>query len=506
MREIDREAIEVFGLPGVVLMENAGMGAAHAIEDYIAEKDIRRVLIVAGKGNNGGDGFVVARHLVNSGLDCDICLAGKKTDIKGDAMTHMDVAAAMGIKIFEMTDSIPPLEKAIHQSDLIIDALFGTGLNQPVNAYYRGIIDAINLSERPVVSLDIPSGLDSTTGRPLDEAVNADMTVTFCLPKVGTVIYPGAAYVGELVLADIGVPRELLEKDTLMTHLILEGDIEDILIPRQPEAHKGAFGHLLVIAGSSGKSGAAVMTAQAAMRSGSGLVTVAAPTGINSILQIKLTEVMTEPLLGRDEGFLDSSAIEDALGLMENKAAVVIGPGISRREETGKMIRELVRRLTPPAVIDADAIWHLSRSKEIIRDAKNPLILTPHPGEMGHLMGISSKEVQDDRMTASRRFATEYNCYLVLKGARTLIATPEGEVFINTTGNPGMATAGTGDVLAGMIGSFLGQGYSPLESCISGVYLHGRAGDDAAREKGQAGLMATDIIENIPGVIKKITS
>lgn len=506
MREIDRRAIEEFRIPGVVLMENAGRGAACAVEDYIADKDINKVLIVAGKGNNGGDGFVLARHLVNGGLDCEICLAGEKTDVGGDARTNMDVAAAMGIKIDEMVENITPLEKVIHQSDLIIDALLGTGLNQPVKDFYRGIIDAVNFSELPVISLDIPSGLDSTTGRPLGAAIEADMTVTFCLPKVGTVIYPGADYVGELVLADIGAPYELLEDDDFKTSLIMEEDMVDILLPRGGDTHKGTYGHLLIVAGSTGKSGAAVMTARAAMRSGAGLVTVAAPSGINIILEMKLTEVMTEPLSGKDEGFLDSSAIEGVKALLDNKASIVIGPGLSRREETGRLVREVTRKLKIPALLDADALWHLSGEKNIIKEAAIPLILTPHPGEMAHLLGISSKEVQEGRISVSRKFATDYNCYLVLKGARTLVATPEGEVFINRTGNPGMATAGTGDVLSGMIGSFLGQGYSPLEACLASVYLHGQAGDLAAKEKGEASLIATDIIEKIPEVINKITS
>ncbi|MBE9502924.1 MAG: NAD(P)H-hydrate dehydratase [Proteobacteria bacterium] len=506
MREIDSRTIEEFRIPGVVLMENAGRGAACAVEDYIADKDINKVLVVAGKGNNGGDGFVLARHLVNGGLDCEICLAGKESDVSGDARTNMDVASAMGITIHEMVENIASLEKAIHQSDLIVDALFGTGLNQPVKDFYRGIIDAVNFSELPVISLDIPSGLDSTTGRPLGAAIEADMTVTFCLPKIGSIIYPGADYVGELVLADIGAPYELLENDDLKTSLIMEEDMVDILLPREGDTHKGTYGHLLIVAGSTGKSGAAVMTARAAMRSGAGLVTVAAPSGINSILEMKLTEVMTEPLSGKDEAFLDSSVIEGVMALLDRKASIIIGPGLSRREETGKMVREVMSRLKIPALLDADALWHLSDEKDIIKKAASPLILTPHPGEMAQLLGISSKEVQEDRILVARKFATHYNCYLVLKGARTLVGTPDGEVFINQIGNPGMATAGTGDVLSGMIGSFLGQGYSPLEACLAGVYLHGQAGDLAANEKGEAGLIATDIIEKIPEVINKITS
>ena len=504
MREIDRAAIEDFGIPGVVLMENAGRGAAHEIENFILEHDLNKVLILAGKGNNGGDGFVAARHLVNIGIDCEVCLAGKKSDVKGDARGNLDIALQMGISIYEIVENISCLEKLLSVSDVIVDALLGTGLKQEVKAFSRGIIAAVNFSELPVISLDIPSGIDSTTGFPLGTAIEADMTVTFCLPKLGTILYPGADYSGELILADIGAPYELLRNEEIKTNIVTKESISKMFLPRDANSHKGTYGHLLVVAGSAGKSGAAVMTAQAAMRSGTGLVTVAAPSAISDNLEVKLTEAMMEAL-SCENGMLKESAAEEIINLLKNKSTAVIGPGLSRTTATGKVVKKVVRQLGTPAVIDADALWHLSDCRDLIKDRDEALILTPHPGEMAHLVGITTKEVQENRIAVARDFSVENSCYLVLKGARTIVATPDGEVYINTTGNPGMATGGTGDVLCGMIGAFLSQGYSSLDSSLMAVYLHGLAGDDAAQKKGEAGLIATDIINYIPSSIVKLT-
>lgn len=506
MKEIDRRAIEEFGIPGAVLMENAGRGAAEVIEEFLYESGIEKVLIIAGKGNNGGDGFVAARHLANRDAACEVCLIGKKTDVKGDAKTNLDIADKMGIEIREVTDERKILAEAINRAGLIVDALFGTGLSKEVGGFYREVIEAINGSGLPVISLDIPSGLDSSAGRPLGIAVEADMTVTFCLPKVGSLVYPGADYAGELVLADIGAPYPLLENNEIMTSLIRREDVEGILTPRKADSHKGVYGHLLVVAGSRGKTGAAVMTAQGAMRSGAGLATVAAPSGINDILENNLIEVMTEPVISGIGDFLDKTSLTQLLELVKNKDVVVLGPGLSREPETGELLRELIPALSIPVVLDADALWHLANFKETLKSTKVPFILTPHPGEMGRLADVRSKDVQSDRIGISRGFAKEYGCYLILKGARTLVATPEGEVFINTTGNPGMATAGTGDVLCGIVGALLCQGYSPLEASVAGIFIHGEAGDRVAAKKGEVGLIATDIIGELPYVFREMLS
>jgi len=506
MRELDRRAIEEYGIPGVVLMENAGRGATDTIEDMLVTDKIDTVLIIAGKGNNGGDGFVVARHLVNRGLDCSILLIGKVSEVDGDARINLDIALKMGVEVREAVSDISLVEEEIRSAGLVVDALFGTGLSKEVGGFYAEVIDRINMADSPIVSLDIPSGLDASTGRVLGTTVEADMTVTFCLPKIGSIIHPGVDYVGELILVDIGAPIDLLEDRALKTSLILEEDAAEVLLPRDENSHKGSYGHLLVVAGSRGKTGAAVLAAEAAMRSGAGLVTLAAPESLNNILENKLTEIMTEPLPEEKDGFLGKGSAKKILSALEGKSTLLLGPGISRQDETGKVVRELLANLSIPAVIDADALWHLSGALELIHDSKASLILTPHPGEMARLLGISVAEVQADRIGISREFAVEYACYLILKGARTIIATPSGETFINTTGNPGMASGGTGDVLAGLVGSLLAQGCSPLESSIAGVYIHGLAGDMAAEEMGEAGLIASDIIGKIPEVMRELAT
>lgn len=502
MEEIDRRAIEDYGMAGIVLMENAGRGAADAIEGFLKDKHVESVLVITGKGNNGGDGFVVARQLVNRGLKCTVLLACEKSSINGDAKINLDIALKMEIDLLEIGDDLSACKDLINSSSLVVDALFGTGLNQDVRGKYREIISMINSSDTPVISLDIPSGLNATTGNPMGIAVEAEMTVTFCLPKAGLVIYPGADYAGELVLADIGAPFSLTDDNRIKTSLVLEDDLASILIPRSPDTHKGTYGHTVIIAGSTGKSGAAILAAMGAMRSGAGLVTVAVPSSINGTLENNLTEVMTEPLAEDIPGYIGKGAVTAILDLLDGKAAAVIGPGLSRGDETGIALCEVVRNINLPSVLDADALFHLAGSIDIVGNSGVPLILTPHPGEMAKLLGITPGDVQADRINIAKKFATQYGCYLVLKGARTVIATPDGYVFINTTGNPGMATAGTGDVLAGMIGAFLSQGYSPLNSSIAGVYLHGKAGDMAAMEQGQVSLIATDIIDFIPDVIK----
>jgi len=506
MREIDRKAIEDYGISGCVLMENAGRGAADAIEDFIKDNNLERVLVIAGKGNNGGDGFVVARHLVNRGIDCTVLLAFEKSSARCDAAANLDIALKMEVDVREPGDDLSSFKELICRPGIIVDALLGTGLNQDVSGSYREIIEMINRSGSPVVSLDIPSGLNATTGRPMRVAVEADMTVTFCLPKLGLVIYPGADYTGELVLVDIGAPYCLTEDSAIRTALILEEDVRLLLAPRRADTHKGTYGHTLIVAGSAGKSGAALMAAMGAMRTGAGLVTVAAPSSINPVLESSLTEVMTEPLFEEIPGYMGKEAAPAIIALLEGKAAAVIGPGISRRDVTCAVLLEVLGKIDIPVVLDADALWHIAGFMDLLKRFETPLILTPHPGEMARLLGVSVRDVQADRIGISRRFAAEYGCYLVLKGARTVVAAPDGDLFINTTGNPGMATAGAGDVLSGMIGAFLSQGFSPLHSCIAGVFLHGKAGDTAALLKGERGLIATDIIELIPDVIKEIST
>ncbi|MDP3261197.1 MAG: NAD(P)H-hydrate dehydratase, partial [Thermodesulfovibrionales bacterium] len=371
----------------------------------------------------------------------------------------------------------------------------------------------INASDSPVISVDIPSGISSDTGQIMGEAVRADYTVTFGLPKRGHLLYQGAEYAGRLFIEDIGFPEELLHSEKLNAELIEKRDISLLIPERQRYSHKGDYGHVLVIAGSRGKTGAAFMCAKACLRAGAGLVTIGVPESLLDVFQSRVTEEMTLPLPDKGDGTLSSKALEKILEFLSEKADVLaIGPGISITDDTKKLVRELLLNSTAPAVMDADAINSLEGNKQILKKAKAPIILTPHAGEMARLLRQSSvvsrqlsvkdaeliAKIEKDRINTAMSFAKETGTYLVLKGVPTVIAEPEGRVFINPTGNSGMASAGTGDVLTGMLSGFLGQGLNPLEASILGVYMHGLAGDIAAKDKGEHSLIASDIIDAIP--------
>jgi NAD(P)H-hydrate epimerase len=355
-----------------------------------------------------------------------------------------------------------------------------------------------------MVAVDIASGLDANTGKPLGTAIRASLTVTFGLPKVGHLISPGIDYTGELKIIDISIPKRLVEEERFQTFLLESGDIRRWLsVQRRPETHKGDYGHLLVIAGSVGKTGAAAMACEAALRMGAGLVTLAIPKSLNAIMEVKLTEVMTEPLPETPKQTLSLRALNSILHLCENKKAVIIGPGIGTTKETQSLILKLIKTLNLPIVLDADGLTALATQPKILPAMNRSLILTPHPGEMAKLIGSTPREVQEDRIGISRNFSQSRHVHLVLKGHRTLIATPKGEIFINPSGNPGMASGGTGDVLTGMIGGLICQGFDILPSLQMSVYLHGLAGDEIALEKGEKSLIATDLIQKIPALLER---
>jgi len=365
------------------------------------------------------------------------------------------------------------------------------------------VIDHLNTLQRPIVAIDIPSGLDADTGKPLGTAIRARLTITFGLPKVGHLIPPGLDYVGEVKVIDIGIPKKLVDEEKISTYLLEKDEINGWLsIPRNPNTHKGDYGHLLVIAGSVGKTGAAAMACEAALRMGAGLVTLAIPKSLNSIMEVKLTEVMTEPLPETPKQTLSLRAFSAILRLCENKRAVIIGPGLGTLKETQSLVLKLVRTLDLPIILDADGLTALATLPKIPPITNRSLILTPHPGEMARLIRSQVKEVLENRMGLSRNFSQSQHVHLVLKGHPTLISTPKGEVFINPTGNPGMASGGTGDVLTGMIGGLVCQGFDILSSLQVAVYLHGAAGDQGAQEKGEKSLIATDIIQKIPSLLK----
>ena len=506
MQEMDRLTIQQVGIPGPVLMENAGRAAVRFFLEHFKPGTGAHVLCLCGRGNNGGDGYVMARYLHQAGLRISVVVLAPLEKIAGDARLNLEIIRRLGLDIKEVVD---PQQWALAapgllEADYIVDGLLGTGLNSNVEGLYRAAIEAINHYQKPVMAIDIPSGLNADTGQIMGVAVRADLTVTFGLPKVGQMVFPGAGLVGRLVRADIGIPKAV-EGQVPGRHYLLEPeDFQSLLQEERVDTHKGRRGHLLVLAGSLGKTGAAVLTALGALRAGAGLVTVGIPAGLNAILEQKLTEAMTVPLAETAAGSLALAAEPEIEKLFQGKTALAIGPGLSTHPETVELVRRLVAKCPLPMVVDADGVNALAGHLRVLAAQKEHLVLTPHPGEMARLLDKQNKEVQADRLGLAARFAAEHGCYLVLKGARTLIAAPGGELFINPTGNPALAAGGSGDVLTGLIGGFLARGWPSLQAAMAGVYLHGLAADRLAAEQGQIGVLAQELLEPIPGLMSAL--
>lgn len=508
MKRLDRRAIEEFGIPGIVLMENAARATVNALGHYFPDLHKRRVAIIAGRGNNGGDALAVARYLLNKKISGQVFLVGEKTDLRDEAALNLEIFTKMGGEILTITnhDELANLKGQLAEHDLFIDGLFGTGLKGPIKGLAYQLIEFLNSLQRPVVAIDLPSGLDADTGQVLGICLKATLTVTFGLPKRGLVVLPGAQYCGKLLLGDIGLPEAAVNTELIKDYLLEAADLAHLLPPRPPNAHKGDFGHLFVLAGSPGKTGAAAMVCEAAVRVGTGLVTLGIPESLNPILEVKMTEAMTEPLPETKEKTLALTALNRIRELLFRKTALALGPGLSLHPQTARLVQKIIRETTLPMVIDADGLSALAGKIDMLKRSRAPFILTPHPGEMARLTGRSVPEIQQDRIEVARQFAQEHKVILVLKGARTLIASPDGEVFVNPTGNPGMASGGMGDVLTGMIGGFLAQGLPPLEAAKLGVFLHGLAGDFVAHKKGEKGLAATDLIAETPRLLRALAT
>lgn len=504
IRELDRRAIEDLGIPGVVLMENAGTRVVRVMLERYPDLKKRRVLIVCGKGNNGGDGFVVARHLFNRGVEVRVTLLAEKHHLKGDAKLNFDIATKMNIPIVEITsnEQLPAFRNLLPQADILVDAILGTGLSDAVKGLYRHIIESINKSNKPTIAVDIPSGLSADTGVVYGSCIQADVTVTFAIPKRGLILYPAADYVGDLEVVDIGIPRYLVEDSEIKVHVLEAADMQRSFRNRPPNTHKGTYGHVLVIAGSPGKAGAALMAGRSALRTGSGLVTLAIPKNLRVHLEIPTLEVMTASLPETVKGTVSIDAYDEIMKLTHDKRVLALGPGLSTHPSTVELVYRLIRTVEIPMVIDADGINAVALNSEVLLEAKAPIVLTPHPGEMARL--VPNNPIQNNRIPVARETAQKYNVYIALKGARTIIASPDGNVFVNPTGNPGMATAGSGDVLTGIIAGLISQNVIPIEATKTGVFLHGFAGDMVAEEKGDYGTIAGDILEAIPYAIKRI--
>jgi len=505
MRELDRRAIEDLGIPSLVLMENAGRSTYQVLRQEFPELS-GEVAVLAGRGNNGGDGLVVARYLANEGLPVVVFLLGEKRLLKGDARVNLQILSHLPVEVVEILEdsALNPLFHRLARAALVVDALLGTGLNAEVGGIFRGVIERLNHLRVPVLAVDIPSGLCADTGQPLGVAVKAQVTVTYGWPKIGQIIPPGRDYVGHLWQADIGIPPALAGE--IPTALAEGAELRPLLPPRPFAGHKGTFGHLVVVAASEGKTGAAALTGEGALRTGAGLVTVAVPASLNDILEVKLTEAMTLPLPeAQGRRALGLAALEPLLEFSADKSALALGPGLGTHPETQQLIRQLVRKVPQPMVIDADGLNALAGEMSCLTEAAGPRLLTPHPGEMARLVGGTPKDVQARRLEVAQEMAVRYGVVVVLKGAQTVVAGPDGRVSLNPTGNPFLASGGTGDVLTGLIGGYLAQRLDPWDAARLGVYLHGLAADFLMDKRGPGGLVAGDLVAVFPELVAEFT-
>ena len=502
MRALDRWTIE-HGTPGHVLMERAGAGATQVLRERLSRTNAP-VVIVAGRGNNGGDGFVVARRLKRARVPVEVWLLGRPEDVRGDAARALAAwKRVRGTTHLLVEGELDRLRARLARAAAVVDALFGTGLNAPVEGLAAAVVDAINACGAPVLAVDIASGLSADTGLPLGTAVRATVTATFALPKIGQLVYPGVAHTGLLAVVDIGIPPEAVEAVNPRVTLLEAETLGRLLPPRPRDANKGTFGHVLVIAASRGKTGAGLLAAEAAGRAGAGLTTLAVPATLQPVLEAHVREAMTAALPDTGAGAV-AAGDEHALGeLLAGRTGVVCGPGLGQGASARAFVTTVVRQARVPLVLDADGLNAVAGTK-VLAERAGPTVLTPHPGEMARLMGTDVPSVQRDRIAAARALARSSGAIVVLKGAHTVVAAPDGTVAISPTGNPGMASGGTGDVLAGILGGLIAQGLTPFDAAAVGVFVHGAAGDAVAARQGEVGLLARDIIAELPATIARL--
>lgn len=569
MQTLDRYTIEEIGLPGIVLMENAGRAVAKAMFKHFPDLWHQKVHIICGKGNNGGDGLVVARHLSAAGVLVKIFLLAKQENLAGDAAINLGLVQKLGLSLVEIStaEELAKFQAELTSADILVDAIFGTGFTPPVRGLAAEVIELLNqvkqgkqvnqanqanqvmqVSPSPnplpsgervgkrvgervdervgeevgergtfsspgsqhkkikkaIVAVDLPSGLSSDTPQLFSPHLTADLTITFGLPKLSHLLPPACLAVGALKIADIGIPQQAVEQAKIMVEVTEKSYIRQKWPPRSLTSHKGTFGHLFILAGSLGKTGAAYLTSQAGARVGAGLVTLGIPASLNCIMEVKLTEVMTLPLAETEEQTLSLKAKPALAEQFSRMSALAIGPGLSTHPEVRELLAWIIEEANLPLVIDADGINNLAGQTHILQKAKYPPILTPHPKELARLLDLDLHLILEDRLAFVRKASQDFNCYCVLKGYRTLIAEPDGHLTINPTGNSALATGGTGDVLTGLIGGLLAQGFSQAEASRIGVYLHGYAADQIRRQRGESGLLAGDLIKALPMAMEEL--
>ncbi len=498
MREVDRRAIEDIGIASLVLMENASVGVADAIAESFA--DVETVVIFCGPGNNGGDGLALARHLDARGYRLRVFLVVGSSRPGGDAAVQLEILrrSALHVETIDAATDIRPLIADCSGYDLIVDALFGTGLGRPLAGHFAELVEGLNALARPILAVDLPSGLDGSRAELPGPHLRARMTVTFAAPKVAHVFPPAADAAGKVVVTDLGIPPRLVDQAPGDLHLLLGSELAACLAPRPARTHKGDFGHTLLVGGSPGKAGAVILAARAAVRGGAGLVTAAVPEPILPMVDGGSLESMTIALPSGPEGGLGAGAGAAALAVAEGKRSAALGPGLGLSSKTAAAVRRMAREMPMPVVLDADALNAMAGRLGELQGRAADTVLTPHPGEMARLLGVSIAEVQDDRVAAVRRAASESGAVTILKGHLTLVAEASGAVYVNPTGNPGMASGGSGDVLTGLVAALLAQGYDTLVASQLAVYLHGLAGDLAARDIASEALRASDLIDYLP--------
>ncbi|MEW6751446.1 MAG: NAD(P)H-hydrate dehydratase [Candidatus Latescibacterota bacterium] len=500
MAEIDRRTVEA-GTPGAQLMESAGRRVVEVIAERWQGMDGLGVVVACGRGNNGGDGFVVGRHLLQAGAGVRLFLAADPGAVHGDAALHREGFCAAGgrCEALATEDDFGAFQAALAGADVVVDALLGTGTRGAARGPVARAIECLNAAGRPVVAVDVPSGLDADDGRVHGPCVRAAITVTFGLPKVGQLFFPGRDYCGDLRLVDIGLAPRAVREAASAAYLLTEDAMAEVIPDRPGNAHKGSCGSVAVVAGSVGMTGAASLTAGTALAAGAGKVTLGVPASLNDILEVKLTEVMTRPLPEvRRHRCLALRGLGEALALAQAADVLAVGPGVGRHRETCELVRRLLERVGRPAVVDADALYALGGVTAQLAGRAAATVLTPHLGEFSRLTGLPIEQVQDAPLDQAGRFAAAHGIILVLKGAPTVVALADGRRFVNPTGNAGMATAGAGDVLTGLIAGLMAQGVAPEMAACLGVYLHGRAGDLARDEIGEWGLRAGDIEAHVP--------
>ncbi len=503
MSELDRVSIEEYGIPSVALMENAGRACTERILMIFDDKGLSpqeaSVAVVCGRGNNGGDGFVIARHLHNRGAYVEVFLLDEEDNLSPDARIQAEILKKMDveIRIVRDTEGVEDLRTFLEEVHLCIDAILGIGLKKPLSGLIREVVEAINLSMATVFAVDIPTGIDATTGRILGEAIRADYTGTFGLLKVGQVLLPGSIHCGETDVYDIGIPSRAVFDADLKTEALDEATVKSMLSIRPPDFHKGDAGRVYIVGGSPGMTGAPCLAGRAALRMGAGLITVVVPDSLRPIVEAKLMEVMSIGVPDQGTGFFSTESLPRIAEAISRADVAVIGPGMGSFPGAKSFMSDLIPLIRVPFIIDADALNALEGDLRILRMAKAPCIVTPHPGEMSRLTGESVEAIEASRIGSARHLAEEQNVTVILKGARTVIATPMGDVFINTTGNPYMATGGMGDSLTGMIAALASQGLSPNDAACAGVFLHGMSADILVRRHPISPVSATDVIENI---------